>query len=213
MKKFIVILTVFFLALFNNCKKIEPEPEPLVPLVPQPKEMREFFKSPEWAKYECLYDYYGWYGTGTVQYGRDSVMLQMFLPYYSADSVKTALLQIIKMKPGLLPDSDTYFINFIDLIKFDSNTKTGNVYMYGTNYSNFMHDEYVVVDNIIQGGVSYPAPDKYNEETMKKMGFFKCYSLVRDYYDSRPFIRFLCDWDGAACILSASLTCLDYLTQ
>jgi hypothetical protein len=207
MKRFSFIRIVFFLTLFVGCEK------EIAVIDSQPKEVRELFKSPEWTKYSCLFDKYGKYGTGIVQYDADSVMQQLFLPYYNADSVKTAMLQVMIMDAGLLPNNDTYFINLIDLTKFDNVCLTGTVDMYGTNFDNFMHDTYLVVDNEIKAEQDYPMPGKYLDEQSKKVGFFACYKAVRDYWDNNAIIKFLCDVDGMACLMAASFNCLMYLAN
>ncbi len=207
MKKFFVILIVFSLTLLlNNCEK-EKEESPIF----QPKEIREFLTSPEWTKYECLFASYGAYNTGTVQISENNETVQMFLPYYKYvdnENVKVAELQIIKMEPGMLPEGDLYFINLVDFTRFDFESRTGNVLMYGVNYQNFLHDEYLVVDNIIQTNDFYPMPDKYLEDQAKRIGFFKCYRIIRNHYESIDVIKFLCDFEGISCWMAATGSCL-----
>lgn len=206
MKKLSIFLTMVFLITINGCEKTELDPPD-----PQPKEIREFLNSPDWIKYECSVSQYGMYSTGTIQKDENDETMQMFLPYYiytESDTVKVAELQIVKMEPGLLPDGDTYFINLIDFTRFDLESKTGNVSMYGVNFQNFLHDEYLVIDNIIQTNDFYPMPDKYFEEQTKGINFFRCYRIIRNHYDSIDALKFLCDFDGMACWMAASGSCL-----
>ncbi len=206
MKKLSIFLTMFFLIAINSCEKNE-----LNPPDPQPREIREFLNSPDWTKYECSVSRYGMYSTGTIQKNENDETVQMFLPYYiytESDTVKVAELQIVKMEPGLLPDGDIYFINLIDFTRFDLQSKTGNVSMYGVNFENFLHDEYLVIDNIIQTNDFYPMPDKYLEQQVKGINFFACYRAIRNHYDSIDVLKFLCDFDGMACWMAASGSCL-----
>lgn len=204
MKKTIPIL---ILVLIVGCEKIEPSDL-------QPTEVREFLNSSDWIKYECLFEKYGTLGIGSVEYEMDSTKVQITLPYYRQDSTQTAMLQITKMDYGVLPNGDLYFINCVDLTRFDMKSKTGNVSMYGTNFDNFLHDEYLVIDNIIQVNYDYPLPDKYIEQlSTKKVGFFTCYKAMRDYWETIPVVKFLCDFDGLACFIAASFDCLMYLSN
>jgi hypothetical protein len=215
MKKFIVILIVFFLAFFiTNCEKNETESKPESPVY-QPKEVQEFLNSEDFKKNECLFENYGQIGIGKVERFQilgDSAY-QLIIPTV-LNSDTTAYLQVIKLPEGNLPESAVYFMNLIDLTRgFDNSKLTGNVVMLGINYDAFQHCELTVKKNIIVFSEFFPLPDKYLEEMATKCkfrDFLSCYRHTREAMDADDTFYFLCDIVGSACAVSAAAYCITH---
>lgn len=207
MKKFFVILVVSLFSFFTNCEKTEMIDETVDS---QPKEIREFLNSPDFAKYQGKISEIGRYGVGEVFLYEDG-SIQMALPLYNKFDSLVAKLQVIKMYKGILPDdADEYFINVIYLSKFDESSLSGIITMSGMNFDNFVHTEYYVLDNVIQEDIHYPVPAKFQDISAKNFlpEFFSCYRRTMGYYHNNDTWNWVCGVTGAVCAWSASGLCL-----
>jgi hypothetical protein len=226
MKKFIVILTVFFLAFFlNNCEENESlEQEPLVY---QPKEVQKFLDSEDFKKNECLFENYGQIGIGKFErfqiLGDSAYQLMIPILDWFNKGIITAYLQVIELPEGELPDKGVYFMNLIDLTRgFDTGALTGNVAMFGVNYKvgindeAFKHCELTIKKNIIVSSEYFSLPEEYMQEMTAKCklrDFLSCYRHTRQAFNDDDVLFFVCDVADMvmpACSMAAAAYCISH---
>jgi len=179
-------------------------------IIPQPKLVQDFLNSSDYLKNECYFSNYGSLGIGRdlpLKVGGN----QLIIPFYKGTMVH-AYLEVIKVKKGTLPDSNQeYFMNLINLSKFDNNSLTGIVTMQAINYNNFEHTALNVINNKIKEVSCKDLPKEYQDRYSKGTlaDFLDCYRHVKDYMlKSDDLANFVCDFIGSVCATSYSFTCI-----
>ncbi|MFT3933945.1 MAG: hypothetical protein QM726_10045 [Chitinophagaceae bacterium] len=101
----------------------------------------------------------------TIKTGNADSTLLFIVPVYNEGKLVGNVEMVDLKNTSLLPNKDTYGINYVNLSKFDMKTKTGYVEMIDLNYDNFLHSKITVSNNRILSwvatGLSSSLKEKY----------------------------------------------------
>lgn len=199
----------------------------------------KFFHSPEFSVRKSFLEKLGKvdFDKTLVDYVtvENSNYTTLLIPITSRGKVVAQLQVVDLVATAWLPNGETYAMNLINLVDYNTSTGTGRVKMIDLNYDNHEHSVIDFANNKVRMWTYNQLPEKLNLKyaSLRKsrtslanakgggvscdpnkdgnIGFFECTACIKDAIAQNPTSDFICDvpvagWVG--CFASVTAACV-----